>query len=144
LVLQLGLNNLVLKRTNILKTDFEENSFDVILCCQVLHHIFEKESENLAVLFEKCYYFLRPKGYIVIEEVFRHSVWEFIRIYYKSINWKTKRNPRFWIKSIMEVGFKFVGIKYYVPYRLRYLKLLLNNGLAWFFLSSKYFIYGVK
>ena len=149
----LDLKNIKIIEGNILSQNFNSNSFDVIICSQVLHHIFSTKCSfykdkiillKVIKLFLKFHKWLKPSGIVVIEETNCLSMWRFTRILFKNINWDTKRKPDEWISALNKAGFKGIRIKYYVNYKLRNFKKILSNTLANFFLGSKYFIYAKK
>lgn len=118
-----------------------DGRFDLIICSQVLHHIFwmtERltRSQRLAeaqALFADLYRAAVPSGRFVIAETSRHGLrpllcnLELIRT---PVDYHAKQDWRDWDRAIRAGGWRQTSLTNYVPYRLRDSEWLRRSRLA--------------
>ena len=85
---------------DITKTNFEDNSWDIILCAQVIQHI-----SNIQDLSKEIYRILKPNGYLIID-----CPWQFQYHADPSFGdyWRISKDG---FKYLFKDGFKFIQIK---------------------------------
>lgn len=165
-VIQIFKNNIERLNTlniNIIKKsiwDYEikDKQYDIITANFSLHHIIPT-SKNLLreisykkkyrELFFKIFNMLENKGIFIIKEVSKYHLSRYWQFYSKmmgnsNINWKTKHNPKEYIRILKECGFQIVDIHYKVPFTFNKFRRFLSNRLASFFFDPTYFVIARK
>jgi SAM-dependent methyltransferase len=143
---------------DILERPFPADSFDLIHARNVLHHLFartDREVEaRIAVFFEYLRALLGRSGYLVITEIgpvnyvsrLRYLVPRRVLLINQAHNMKyrDKFPMQTWLGSLGPAGFDCIHSAYYVPYRLRRLRKILNNEFAGRFSNSMYSLLAVR
>lgn len=131
--------------------DYNNESFDLIVIADVLHHIFVTRDRLVkSSLFDDARSLFRslkeaaPGGYLAISDVQRYGLrpWATrLGILKGNVNYATKQSHWQWDRAIVEAGWARIGMKNYIPYRLRNLSPLLGGNLGRWTICSKYFLY---
>lgn len=137
---------ITLIKANGVTYNFVGQTFDVIYCSNVLHHIFPKNKQNnesaIMAFFSKLKDLLRPKGKVIVQEVMRHNITEFLPRRFNSmgVDWKTKRNASEWAYLFKQAGFREVKSRYYTPMPFRHMpfRLFTDNTISSFMFLSRY------
>lgn len=127
----------------------------MVVCCDVLHHIFETETPlrqgvcfELAVeLFEQMYQACGEDGMLMISDVQRHGFRPFMakRGWIQTpVNYRTKQNWQEWHAAATEAGWKRIRKEVYIPFAFQKLGWLFRNPLGLFTLCDRYFLYYKK
>jgi hypothetical protein len=83
-------------------------------------------------------------GILILGEFSRKTIWRYIRLRYRQIDWELHPTLREWLLVINLAGFKKIRFKYTVPCKLRTLEPLFSNPMASFFMNSTFNIYAQK
>ena len=129
--------------------------FDLIICSDVLHHIFVTEehlsksdlSSQAIHLFKRFSDISRDNGMLVISEVQRYGIRPFLKnagFIKKNMDYRTKQPWVEWKKAAVEADWDFVNIRNYVPYRFREKRKVFEGILGRYTLCDKYFLYYSK
>lgn len=138
--------NITLIKADGVSHDFKQQKFDIIYCSYVLHHIFPKQprEDTHAILncLKKFKQLLIPRGFLIIREVMRHNITEFLprRIAPLKVRWESKRDAKEWVHFLRQAGFSKISVRYYAPYflNIRPLNKFIENKFASFTLNSRY------
>jgi len=150
---KLNIPNIKIIVDDFLTHEFPKEEFDVIFASSVLHHLYystkrASKSKNVfneyLKIFEKIYSYLKLGGLFYLHECQKYSFSQIIPLWKNPIEWKTKQMASDWIKIMERTGFKNICLNYYVPYKLRRLKKLLNNWFANYLLKAVYVITAQK
>lgn len=129
-----------------------EQQFDLIVCNDVLHHIFWTEHPlsrstlfpKAVSLFKKLALRSAPNAVFVIGEPERHGLRQFFTrmgILRSSVKYATKQPWREWVNAVSKAGWTLVGQTNYIPWRFR------NQGIFWsgkvgrYTICDRYFLY---
>ena len=159
----LGINNIRIIRKDIFGYDSFGKKFDIITANFSLHHIINSNSnllkdpvnkQNISVLFNKIYKLLKYDGTFIIKEISNIGLAKSWKFYGKIIgtknrDWKSKHNPKEYVRILKNCNFNSIRVKYAVPYILRKFgfnkfDILLSNQVANFFFSSTFLIFAKK
>ena len=147
------LENIKVVKCDIMNNSFPNDSFDIIIANNALHHVVRTGKyilEDLTTknkwinLFCELKRLLKPNGMIVLGEFSRKSIWRYIKLRYRQIDWELHPTLNEWLLIIKLAGFKEISFKYIVPYKLRHLRPLLSNSTSSFFISPIFNIYAKK
>lgn len=157
--IRLGLQNVRLIRDDFRAVHFSEK-FDIVLSIAALHHIYVSDTDacldayarqEYRRLIEKFYDVVDKGGWLIIVEASRHNITQITKKigipapgFLKSMSWDTKQVPEMWISLCREVNFSNISMDYYVPYRLRWLGLMLRNRFFNYLTSSVYIVRGQR
>lgn len=149
----LGVKNVSIIVDDFLIHNFSEESYDVICASDTLHHLYASEKRALhseevfrsyQSILSKIYRLLRPNGFFCLRECQKYSFQRWIPLWRNEIEWSSKQMSTDWIALLKATGFQQISLHYYVPYKLRRSRRLLDNGTANFFLKSVYTIISTK
>lgn len=129
----------------------QEASFDLIICNDVLHHIFVTETplqrsdlaDEAESLFRAFHEVCTSRALLVIGEPERHGprqVLTHIGLLGGSVEYSTKQASGEWRDAATRAGWRFVARRYYVPWRLRRLESILSGSLGRWTVCDKYLL----
>lgn len=130
-------------------------SVSMVMCCDVLHHIFETDQplnqsgcfEAAVNLFREMYQACEKDGMLVISDVQRDGFRPFMakQGWLKTpVNYRTKQNWQQWHSAAIEAGWKLKHREVYIPFAFQKLGWLFRNPLGLFTLCDRYFLYYEK
>lgn len=142
---RLGISDMRVIQTDVRKAVIPAATYDCIYMCNCLHHIFGRKNSTDADVAETMalfYNWLVPGGLLVIGEAGWLLAWRLIpplrcRLF-PGIEYTSKSSFRRWWHCAEMAGFMFVDVKWYVPYRVRRWRHLLENELVNAFLTGAY------
>ena len=154
-VKDLKIKNIQLVKSDITKNLFEDNSFDVIIANNALHHVVRTGSNILndsvtkdewVKLFRELRRLLRPDGILVVAEFSRNNIWRYapMKLRFKEIEWSIHLTLKEWFFVIKLAAFREISFKYVIPYKLRSFERVLSNFLGSFLLNSSFNIFARK
>lgn len=143
-------SNLSILNIDIMQSDFKENSFDVIIANNALHHVVssglvshnERSKREYIQLFTELKRILKPGGTLSIDEYSRLSIWHSspIKFKWKKIDWYLHPTRSEWLSVIEQSGLIVKQNKYVTPYALRNFKYFFSNSLTQFFMYPHFTI----
>ena len=157
-VVKLDIKNIKIIEKDIWNFKLKDLKFDIITTNFSLHHIIPT-SKNLLrnefykkkhqELFLNIANMLVDNGYFIIKEVFKYHLSRFWKFYgeiigNRNINWKTKHNPKEYVRILKECGFCIISIKFKIPSIFNKFRFFFSNALASFFFNPTYFIIAKK
>lgn len=149
-ILDKHLRILDLPEMEIIVADFRnaripDNSYDSVYTRNCLHHVFESgrsRDQDVVGAMKLFHKWLKPGGRLVIGEI---GWMLFLRLIpplqyklFPNVDFRSKSSFRRWKRCAEGAGFSFTGVRWYVPYFLRYLRGLLGNEIANVFLRASY------
>ena len=132
--------------------DFQTSeSFDVVLMhnsvnhldeemCDVLH-CQESAREVYRNIFAKIVQMTASGSRIILSDCSRYNFFPLVGLrspFARTITWRLHQSPRMWAKLFDGLGVRRESLDWTLPYPLRYLGPLLNNGVAAYFLLSHF------
>lgn len=146
------IKNIKVVKSDIMKNSFPDNSFDIIIANNALHHVIEggyisrnpTTKSQYIRLFSELRRLLKPNGTLVLGEFSRRSIWRYIKLRYRQIDWEIHPTLKEWILVIKLAGFRKTNFKYTGPYILRRFELLLSNPVSQSLISPTFNIYAQK
>lgn len=145
----LDLKNVTIVVDDLMKHKFKPNEFDVIIATDTLHHIYSNhirasKSKHVFLrylkILQKIYSYLDVDGILCVKELQKYSFSQLVPIWKNPIYWKDKQMASDWMIIMAKAGFRDIKLTYYVPYKVRKMKLALNNWLANYLLKATYTI----
>jgi SAM-dependent methyltransferase len=138
-VLCLNLEN----RLQIVETDalkFNSDRFDIIIANNCLHHFVNRGqiywtdarvSNGYQNMFRYFNALLTKGGQLIIQEIDPQNIWRFLlpKMIFPDTDWPIHPPLSGWLDAINKAGFYPIKLKTGVPYKLRFLKPLLQNRL---------------
>jgi ubiquinone/menaquinone biosynthesis C-methylase UbiE len=154
LIQRFQVNNLHLQKMDFLKNQFSDSTFDVVVANHSLHHIvrtdgfiFQNRATELAWVAQlsEVKRILGPGGVLVAKEGTRNSIWRYVPLRCRNIDWKIHPTIREFKSIFQQVFPKTFLIKNVVSYRLRkFLPFLRKNPLATFLVTPNFYIIARK
>ncbi len=152
-VKDLNIKNIKVVKSDIMNNCFSDDSFDIIIANNALHHVVrtgkyissDLHTKNKWIaLFSELKRLLKPNGILILGEFSRKSIWRYIKLRYRQIDWELHPKLKEWLLVIKLAGFKKISFRYSVPYKLRKLEPLFSNSFSSFFLNPSFNIYCEK
>jgi len=145
-------------QADILERPFPANSFDLLHARNVLHHLFDctdrEAGSRITSFFEYLLTLLSRNGYIVVSEIGPVNYVKYLKYVVPrklmfisqahNMEYHSKFPLRAWSKYLRAAGFDCRHVEHYVPYRLRRMKMVLNNEFAGRFSHSAYSVLAVR
>lgn len=152
---ELNIKNIEVVKSNIMANQFRDNTFDIIISNNALHHVVrtgkyiskDKETKKKWIeLFVELRRLLKSRGQLFVQEFSRNNIWRFspIKLRFKQIDWEIHPTLSEWLEVISLAGFRDIKYQRTVNYKLRGLYFLSRNSIASFFLNSSFDIYATK
>ncbi|MFQ6082772.1 MAG: class I SAM-dependent methyltransferase [Methanosarcinales archaeon] len=147
------IDNLKICEIDFLHHNFQNEHFDYIIANNTLHHIirtrkyYSKDHETKKQwidLFKNIYLLLKNDGILILGELTRKSIWRFLPLKYRNIDWKIHPTLSEFLDAIKKAGFLKVDYQYRIPYQLRKFNKILNNYLFGFFVRPSLNIFAKK
>lgn len=152
-VKKFDLKNIKIVKSDIMKNQFEDDSFDLVIANNAIHHVVRTgryisndpitKNEWIA-LFRELMRLLKPNGTLILGEFSRKTIWRYIKLRYRQIDWELHPTLEEWLLVTELAGFKKINYKYTVPYKLRKFETLFSNSFSSFFLNQAFNIYCEK
>ncbi|HIC24995.1 MAG TPA: class I SAM-dependent methyltransferase [Gammaproteobacteria bacterium] len=139
-----------IKNIDVIKSDIRDvklssGKYDSVYARNAFHHIFthgRTKDSDIVEFMQSIRESLVPGGSLIIGESSRNQVWRFIPpIRKRMANGRWIQNliaPGRWRRCATSAGFKTVDLRWYTPYRLRWLKPILSNQVANAFMTGSY------
>ncbi|MCL4555098.1 MAG: class I SAM-dependent methyltransferase [Actinobacteria bacterium] len=153
-VTNFNLGNVSVMEVDIMRSGLPDESFDVIVANNALHHVVERgllsqstrDRQNYVRMLEELRRLLVPRGVLSISELSRLAIWRWspVKLRMGTIDWELHPTRREWVDAVLEAGFRLRGCEYIVPFRLRSLRPLLVNPVAQFALGPSFIITAEK
>lgn len=133
----------------------EGDPVSVVVCCDVLHHIFETETplrqsdcyDNAIELFQQMNKACGKDGMLMISDVQRNGFRPAMakRGYLKTpVNYRTKQNWQEWHAAAKEAGWKLKRKEIYIPFAFQNVGWMFRNTLGLYTLCDRYFLFYEK
>lgn len=134
-------------------------SFDCILMQAVINHLEEEATKRLHLqearaerqryreTFKEMFDILKPSGVVVIYDVGRRNFWHDLRLknpFAPMIEYEKHQQPKLWNELLCQCGFKFMDLRWFTLYKLRYLRFLLSHMIPAYFLNSAFVLRCIK
>lgn len=152
-VKKFDIKNIKVVKSDIMKNQFEDDSFDIVIANNAIHHVVRTcryisndpitKNEWIA-LFRELMRLLKPNGTLILGEFSRKTIWRYIKLRYRQIDWELHPTLKEWLLVTELSGFKKISFRYTVPFKLRKLEPLLSNSFSSFFLNPAFNIYCEK
>lgn len=123
--------------------------FDLIICADVLHHIFviseplsrSEEGPQASALFESLVRVCRKGAHLVISETSRHGLRPFLvgrGLLSGTVDYTTKQGWREWARVVQAAGWHLLHLDDYIPWAFRKWGWLFANIFGRYTLSDRY------
>ena len=125
--------------------------FDLIICSDVLHHIFVTEKllhesdafSQSADLFKNFAQVIHKEGLLIISEVQRNGIRQILKksgLGKTHMDYRTKQPWQEWNQAAIQAEWILKRVRNYVPYRFRKMHGIFEGLLARYTLCDKYFL----
>lgn len=141
------LENIVIpQQIGFLENNYEDNNFDYVFAINALHHVIENSTDKsnfnglenrLAGAIKEMKRIAKPNGKIVIWDMAFDSIYRFVKIRYKQIDWYLHPTLKMWRNAARE-EFDSVSFEYTYFFRIPMSKYIMRNYLSLYFLNPTF------
>lgn len=132
-----------------------QGEFDLIVCADVMHHIFETPDilhrsdlyDGAVQVFGDFATACTPHGMMAISEVHRHALRPFLKnlgVLKGHVDYTTKQNWGAWSRTATAGGWSLSAVRNYIPYAFRGQRWWWSGILGRYTLCDRYFLYHSK
>jgi SAM-dependent methyltransferase len=142
-----GVNNIVIPhKTDFLENDFEDDTFDYVIAINSLHHVVEKSTDKsnfdgleirLSEAIKEMKRITKPNGKVIIWEIAFDSVYRFIGLRYKQMDWYLHPPLKMW-KNAAKDSFDNIQLEYTHFFSIPLAKYFMKSYLSLFFLNPTF------
>ncbi|MCL5958564.1 MAG: class I SAM-dependent methyltransferase [Chloroflexi bacterium] len=147
-------SNINVVEADIMRNSFQDESFDLIIANNALHHVIDSglisrspnSRRGYLRLFGELKRLLAPQGILSISELSRLAIWRWspMKLRMKTIDWELHPTRGEWLSVIRGAGLSVLSCDYTVPHPARQVKPLLTNPVAQFLLGPSFTIRAQK
>lgn len=146
--------NSTVVNADIMRNDFPDESFDVVIANYALHHVVDSgfiakdpaTRQAYHALWTELARVVVPGGTLSVAEISRICFWRWspVKLKLKNIDWELHPTRGEWLSSMSNAGIVVRGCDFLVPYGVRKFESLFANSLAGFFSGSNFILTAEK
>ena len=139
-------NIVIPQKLGFLENDYEDNSFDYVFAINSLHHVVENSTDKsnfiglesrLTGALKEMKRIVKPNGKIVIWDMAFESIYRFVKVRYKQIDWYLHPKLKMWRNAARE-SFGDVSFEYTYFFSIPMSKYIMRNYLSLYFLNPTF------